>query len=113
MTLIEHVQRMLPRKEYKDFDELFLGYAVFYVDQEQSMNRLKPILQDHPTWIVPRAILAASMSHLATRKTENAIPLIEEAMGEIEIVQRFAGDNPFILLHCLHETNSSCSGEHL
>ncbi len=51
--VVSELKDAQPRQEYEEFDQLFLGYAYFYVNHEVSAELLRKVLEQHPTWIVP------------------------------------------------------------
>ena len=63
--LEERLQSVSPRDAYHDFDLLCLSYATFYVDHLRAARQLDAILERHPTWVVPRALLAAAWGYAA------------------------------------------------
>jgi hypothetical protein len=111
--LEERLRTVAPRDAYRDFDLLCLSYATFYVDHVSSARQLEAILERHPTWIVPRALLAAAWGHAAI-VYENQ-EYARRALHEVEIPVRLAGNNPFVLVcaECVYLPAANVlTGEH-
>ena len=62
--VVSELKDAQPRQEYEEFDQLFLGYAYFYVNHEVSAELLRKVLEQHPTWIVPRRAFSLAPCHI-------------------------------------------------
>ncbi|MCR9293427.1 MAG: hypothetical protein NXI32_11955 [bacterium] len=81
-----------PGNDFPVFDELFLGYANFYIDYGASIERLGTVLNEHPTWLAPRIVRASANSHEASR-LGNA-ELARSAMEEVNKFDVLNKENP-------------------
>ncbi|MHB0960314.1 MAG: hypothetical protein ACYC0X_08505 [Pirellulaceae bacterium] len=83
-----------------EFDTLFLGYGWFYIDFEEAAEQLRGVLNKHPSWYVPRSLLAGALAHAAMSR--NSAEMARDALKEIQAPLQLAGDNPLVLVNCLY-----------
>ena len=81
-----------PGDEYPVFDNLFLGYASFYLDYQAAADRLEVVLRVHPSWLAPRIVLAAAWALQARRVPD--VSLLREARRELGRGDVFSVDTP-------------------
>ena len=97
---IEYEQRSvallkaMEEQAHNDFDAMFLAYATIDVNNVQSSRTLRDLLKRHPTWILPRAVLA-SKSALEPIQTRNIVR-VKELLQELESLQRLYPNNHFL-----------------
>lgn len=97
--LVGNVLGKRARPDYRDFDSLFLAYARFYVEYKAAAEELERVLADHPTWVVPRALMAAAWGHAASTHENQAYA--RRALREIVVPELIAGDNTTVSIGSL------------
>ncbi len=99
LILGNRLRHAIPRKEYADLDQLFLGYGLAFVDTQRSVDYLSDVLDRNPTWLTCQAMLCDSLIHLGNF-TDNDEPIIL-ALRKSRALLELIDDNPFALNVCL------------
>ena len=104
--LLTGLENEEPRQSFKDFDELFLGYAWFYTSYEKSASRLEAVVKARRTWIFARTMLASVCAHQALTEEDGA-QMMKDALDYIRVPMAVDGDNPFTLNQALFVHSSA------
>jgi serine/threonine protein kinase/tetratricopeptide (TPR) repeat protein len=99
--LMEELLEAMPSSKYHDFDELFLGYAWFYFDFEESRARIQRVVDRHPSWHIAQAMLANVGAHVAELNGDPE--LMKQVLEQNRIPEVLVTDeNRFALMMCCY-----------
>lgn len=91
--------------EFGDLDQLFLGYALVFVDTQRSVDLLQGVLERNPTWLACHAVLTDAQIHLGNFNGNDA--LIDDALRKSNALVQLIDENPFALNVCLFAHRAS------
>jgi tetratricopeptide (TPR) repeat protein len=87
------------REEFYDFDLLFQGYAMYWLDFKRSKEIFDEVVRRHPTWGVARVYRASALTLLADN--EFRLDYLDDAVKEIGIARPLVKENAWTLLERL------------
>ena len=95
IALANSLREAIPRSQFSDMDQLFLGYGMMFIDTAQAVRHINDVLEENPNWLICHALLADAWIHQGNFWGDQA--MTERAYSKSTAIVELVPNNPFAL----------------